>query len=177
MIMKISKLAVALALCGGAFAASAQTAVTNMAVSATIAGSCTLLANPLAFSVYDPASPTPLDGFSTVVLTCTTGAGSVLAMGQGLYSTGAGLTTQRRLRSGGVNNLNYALFQPATAVPGAACAYTDTWGNGTLVGQPLAIGAAPSGTARTFNVCGRIPAGQALPAGTYADTVVVTVTL
>ena len=175
--MKISKLAVALALCGTAFAATAQTATTNMAVSATITGACTLLANPLAFSVYDPAAATPLDASSTIVLTCTTGAGSVLALNQGLGSTGTGLTTQRRLRSGAVNALNYAIYQPATALPAAACAYTDTWGTGTLVGATLAIGAAPSGTARSFNVCGRIPAGQVQPAGTYVDTVVVTVTL
>ncbi len=175
--MKISKLAIALALCAGSFAASAQTATTNMAVSATIAGSCTLLANPLAFSVYDPAAVADLDASSTIVLTCTTGTGSALALGQGLYASGTGLATQRRLRAGAANNLNYSIFQPASITPNAACAHTDAWGTGTVVGQALAVGAAASGTSRTYNVCGRIPALQAQPAGTYLDTVVVTVTL
>ena len=175
--MKISKLAVALALCGGALAASAQTATGNLGVSASIAGACTVSTTPLAFSVYNPAAAGDLDASSTIVLSCTTGAGAAIALGQGTFSTGTGLATQRRMRSGTTNNLNYSLFQPSGNAPGDACAYTTQWGNTTQFGPPLSVGAAPSNASRSFNVCGRIPALQALPAGNYADTVVVTVTL
>ena len=169
-----SLLAMAIALTGvGAFA---QTG--NMAVSATINGSCTVVANPLAFSVYDPLEPTALNAASTSVITCTTGAGASLAMGMGANSTGSGSAAQRRMRMGATGNyLSYSVYQPATTAEGAACAYTTQWGNGTTGGAALAIGAAPSATGRTYNVCGRIPALQASPIGGYTDTVVVTANL
>ncbi|MES2945254.1 MAG: spore coat U domain-containing protein [Pseudomonadota bacterium] len=177
-VMKLNKLVLALGLCATAFSASAQTVNANMAVSATIAGSCSLIANPLAFSVYDPLAAVDLDVQSTVVLTCSTGAGASLAMGIGANSTGTGVTAQRRMRVGATTNyLNYSIFQPSATTASAACAYTTAWGNGTTGGASLAIGVAASPTARTYNVCGRIPTGQSSSIGTYNDTVVVTVTL
>jgi spore coat protein U-like protein len=174
--MKISKISLALGLAFAAASASAQTA--NMAVSATIAGSCSLVANPMAFSVYDPLSASPLDVSATVAVTCTTGAGATLSLGAGANSTGSGATAQRRMRVGATANyLNYSIFQPAGTAPGDACAYTTAWGNGTTAGAALAIGAAPGPSARSYNVCGRIPAGQPSAIGSYVDTVVVTVTL
>ncbi|QJW83734.1 spore coat protein U domain-containing protein [Ramlibacter terrae] len=166
--------AIALALSGaGAFA---QTA--NMAVSATIAGSCSVVANPLAFSVYDPLSATALTVQTTAVITCTTGAGASLAMGIGANSTGTGATAQRRMRVGATANyVSYNIYQPSGTAEGAACAYTTPWGNGTTGGNTLAIGVAPTPTSRTYNVCGEIPALQAAAVGSYVDTVVVTANL
>ena len=176
--MKLNKIILAFGLCVGAFSASAQVVNANMGVSATIAGSCSLVANPLAFSVYDPLAVTPLDVQSTIALTCSTGAGASLAMGIGANSTGVGVSAQRRMRVGVTTNyLNYSIFQPVTAVDGAACAYTTAWGNGPTGGAALAIGVAASPTVRTYNVCGRIPALQSSGIGSYVDTVVVTVTL
>ncbi|MGV3569106.1 MAG: spore coat U domain-containing protein [Ramlibacter sp.] len=167
-------LAVALAFAGSA--ASAQTA--NMAVSATITGSCTVVANPLAFSVYDPLAATPLSVQSTAVITCTTGAGASLAMGIGANSTGTGATAQRRMRVGATANyLNYNIFQPVSSAESAACAYTTAWGNGTTGGATLAIGAAAGPTGRTYNICGQVPALQSAAIGSYVDTVVVTANL
>lgn len=174
--MKLTRLCVALAFGGVMAAASAQTA--NMAVSASIAGSCSVIANPLAFSVYDPLSPTALNGGSTVVITCSTGAGASLAMGIGANSTGSGAAAQRRMRIGATTNyVNYSIFQPSSSAELAACAYTTPWGNGTTGGAVLPIGVAASPTPRTFNVCGQIPAGQSSAIGNYVDTVVVTANL
>jgi spore coat protein U-like protein len=139
--MKITKLVLALGICAAAFSASAQTA--NMAVSASIAGSCSVIANPLSFSVYDPLSATPLNAQTTAVITCTTGAGSSIAMGIGLNSTGTGASAQRRLRiPATANYLNYSIFQPASTAENAACAFTTAWGNGTTGGAVLGIGVA-----------------------------------
>ncbi|RYY99714.1 MAG: SCPU domain-containing protein [Comamonadaceae bacterium] len=169
-----SLLAIAVAL--AAAGASAQTA--NMAVSATIAGSCTLVANPLAFSVYDPLNATPVSVQTTTVITCTTGAGASLAMGIGANSTGTGATAQRRMRVGTTANyLSYSIYQPVNSAESAACGTTTTWGNGTTGGAALAIGAAPASTSRTYNVCGQIPALQPSAIGSYVDTVVVTANL
>lgn len=172
-VMKLNKLLLALGLCATAFSASAQTA--NMAVSASITGSCSLIANPLAFSVYDPAAALDTDVQSTIVLTCSTGAGATLAINGG---NNVQAVTQRRMRLGATTNyLNYSIYQPVSGVDGAACAHTTAWGNATALGPVLAIASAPSPTARTYNVCGRIPALQASAVGNYVDTVVVTVTL
>ena len=166
----------AIVLAFGAAGACAQTA--NMAVSATIAGACTVVANPLAFSVYDPASGTAASVQSTAVITCTTGAGASLAMGMGGNSTGSGATAQRRMRVGTTGNyLAYNIFQPVTALEGAACGTTTAWGNGTTGGATLPIGVASSPAARTYAICGQIPALQPSAIGSYVDTVVVTANL
>lgn len=156
--------------------ASAQTA--NMAVSATIAGACTVVANPLAFSVYDPTASTATSVQSTAVITCTTGAGASLAMGMGGNSTGSGATAQRRMRVGtSANYLSYNIFQPVTALEGAACGTSTAWGNGTAGGATLPIGVASSPASRTYAICGQIPALQPSAIGSYVDTVLVTANL
>lgn len=173
--MKLGKLILALGLCATGFSASAQ----SFGVSATIAGACSVVVTPLAFGIYDPLAVTALDAQSTVQIACTTGAGSAISMGIGANISGAGMTATRRMRIGttGSNYLGYTIYQPSTTTPGAGCAATTVWGNGTVGGASLASGAAPSAAARTYNVCGSIPAGQSSAIGAYADTVLVTVTL
>jgi len=178
--MKIRQIMIAMGLgLGAAASVQAQTVTGNMAVSATISGTCTVTANPLSFSVYDPAATSATQVNTTIVIGCTSGAGTQLAMGNGLNSTGTGTTVQRRLRVGATSNyLNYSIFQPSSTAEAAACAYTTQWGPGGAGNHAaLAIGAAPSNANRTYNVCGQIPALQSQPAGSYVDTVVVTATL
>jgi spore coat protein U-like protein len=176
--MKNWKLVAALGMSLVGATASAQTA--NMAVSATIAGSCSVVANPLAFSVYDPTSATALNAQTTTVITCSTGAGASLSMAMGNNSTGTGSGAQRRMRVGASTNyLNYSIFQPSGSAEGAACDYGSpaTWGNGTTGGAALAIGVAASPTPRTYNVCGQMPASQSSGVGSYTDSVTVTANL
>ena len=176
--MKFAKLAIALGLCAAGFSASAQTA--NMAVNANIAGSCSVIVSALNFLVYDPLSATANTAESSTAITCTSGAGAALSMGIGGFSTGTGATAQRRLRAGPAGSysyLNYNIFQPLSAAPGANCDYTTPWGDNTTGGARLAIGAAPTAAARTFKICGQIPALQASAIGSYADTIVVTANL
>jgi spore coat protein U-like protein len=169
--MKLAKLSLALGLGLAASGAFAQSTA-NMQVSASITGSCSVVANPLAFSAYDPAAATPLRVNTTTVITCSTGAGASIGMGPGANLSGTGLAAVRRMRVGTTANyLNYSIYQPADGTAGAACEYTTTWGNGTAAGNVLTIAAAPSGTARTYNVCGEIPAGQTSAIGSYVDTV------
>lgn len=174
--MKFSKLVIALGLGATVFGASAQTVSQNMAVSATINGSCTIVANALSFSVYNPASATALNAESTAVITCSTGAGTVLSVGLGAQP----LTTQRRLRVGATTNyLNYNVYQPVSTAENAACDFVTPWGAGTAPtgGANLAIGGAPAATSRTYRVCGQIPALQGSAPGTYVDAIAITATL
>jgi spore coat protein U-like protein len=153
---------------GVLIAAGANAATTNgtIAVSANVATNCALVTTPVAFGAYDPLAVAPQDATGTLELTCTTGATPSVALDAGANASG----TQRRLING-VSFLNYDLYQPSTTDANAACAFTTPYDATGFVLTP-----APDANPRTFNVCGRIPAGQAALGGTYSDVVNVTVT-
>lgn len=154
--------------------AFAGTAFVNLGVSANIAANCTISSTPVAFLAYDPLglnAATPLDASGTVVITCTKGATTNVSLGLGANPS----VTQRRMSDGVPNYMNYELYQPPNTTPGAACSYTSPTIWGTTGTELFTPAVAPSKAARTYNVCGRVAAGQDLPAGTYTDTVVATV--
>jgi spore coat protein U-like protein len=135
---------------------------------ATPAGAaCTATTVGVAFGAYDPQAAGPDDGTGTVNVRCLFFDSAVdsIALGTG----GSGTYFPRRM-TGGAFNLNYNLYTTA--------ARTNVWGNGGGGTQTVTPGG-------TFNfpfinysatVYGRIPALQNVGAGTYTDTVVVTVT-
>jgi spore coat protein U-like protein len=139
-------------------------ATANLSIGATIVNNCTISTTPVGFSPYDPIvthASTPDDSTSgSVTVTCTRGTAPTIGLGLGQNASGS----QMRMAYGS-NYLNYALYQDS--------GHTTVWGNsGSGLFSP---GPAPSKAARTYTVYGRIPAGQDLPAGAYADTVVATV--
>ena len=125
------------------------------------AGACTVSTTSVAFGTYNPNSTTALDGTGAVNLNCPSNVkqGPVISISTG----NSGSYAERRMNSG-ANVLRYNLYTSA--------ARTTVWGNGT------------SGTARvtapirqsSTPVHGRISAGQNVRAGTYTDTLTVTVT-
>ena len=143
--------------------ALAQTASTNLSVTALVAKNCSITTTAVAFGSYDPIvanASTPLDGTGSVVVTCTKGSGTRIDLGLGSNATGS-----VRKMLGGTDLLTYEL-------------YTDTgratvWGSGAGAGQTIAT--APNKNPRTFTVYGRVPAGQDVGAASYADTVVATI--
>jgi spore coat protein U-like protein len=146
--------------------AMAGSASTSMAVSATVAGNCTISATALNFGSYDPVvanATAPLEGTGSLVITCTKGATATVGLSAGQNGSQASGTT-RAMTSGG-SYLSYELYQDS----GRAA----VWGNAS--GSLLAPAAAPSKDPRTFVVYGRIPAAQDAPAGSYTDTVIATV--
>lgn len=158
------------ALVGCLFAgqANAATVTANLSVTASVSASCSVSTTPLAFGAYDPVganAATPLDATGGVVVTCTNGASTTVTLGQG-SNANTGSTDAaplRRMASGG-NYLSYMLYQNA--------GHTTVWGN--TAGTGLAH--TGTGTATTVTVYGRIAAGQNVASGSYADTVVATVT-
>lgn len=159
----------------------AATATATVNVTASVTQKCKISTTDVVFGSYDPVvtnlstalnAPSP----GTLVVTCTKNASGVtLTLNFG--GNGTGGTNRRMLEAGGAGMfLNYQLYQPSATTPGAACAYTTIWGDGTN-GTALT----PSGTtwgntsAQTFNVCGQIPAGQDVEQGSYADVITATV--
>lgn len=144
----------------------AGTATGNMAVSASIAANCTISASPLAFGAYDQIvvnASTDLDTTTTVATTCTTGSSAMITLSEGA-NKGSSSTAALPVRqlTNGTDLLAYSLYSDSGR--------TTAWGNTAV--------AAPTGTggAETTTVYARIPAGQKKPVGSYADTVVATVT-
>jgi spore coat protein U-like protein len=156
--------ALALGVVSGTQAASPQTA--NLSVTATVSANCTISTTAVAFGEYDPVvthASTPLDVSGKVSVTCTTGAPAVITLGQGGNADAASTDAVpvRRMKAG-ANFLGYQLYSEGT--------HTTVWNNDT--------GKANTGTGanQDIDVFGRVAAGQNVPTGSYADTVVATIT-
>lgn len=148
------------------FAAPAQagTVSSNLSVNATVTANCTVSTSALNFGSVDTLSASAVDGSGGISVTCTNGTGWTAAADAG---GGSGATFATRRMSQGANLLSYSLYTDA--------ARTNVWGDGT--GSTVTIGNTGTGAAQNVTVYGRIPGSQSsAPAGSYADTVSVTVT-
>ena len=152
--------------------ATAGTTTSNITVSATVANNCAIsTTTQLVFGAYDPIVTNltnPLNATvnpAVLALACTAGDNVSLALSVGANGTGAGTASITRTMMSGGNALTYALYQDV----GLTTAWGDDSGTNTL-----AISA--DGTSHSYSVYGQVPAAQNVPAGTYQDTVVATVT-
>lgn len=136
----------------------AATATTTFQVTATVAESCKVTAGNLDFGAYDPLSATARDGSSVIKATCTKGTDYTIGLDQGNNTSG----TVRRMANGG-EFLSYELYSDSGR--------TTAWSNSTVVST-----AAATGGEESYTVYGKIPPAQFVTAGSYADTVTVTVT-
>ena len=82
----------------------------------------------------------------------------------------------RRMLSGAADFLSYELYQPPNNTAGTPCSLPGTTVWGTAGANLFSPTAAPNKTARIYNICGTVAAGQDPAIGTYADAVVATVT-
>ncbi|WP_414521126.1 spore coat U domain-containing protein [Umezakia ovalisporum] len=154
---------------GSAAPAMAGTSSADLNVIATVPTNCTISTNSLGFGNYDPIgtnATTSLTAAGSVTTTCTTGTSATITLGQGINAN-AGSTDavpMRRLKDTGSNYLSYGLYQDS--------------GLGTVWGNTAGTGVSETGngTARVTNVYGSISGAQNVPAGSYSDTVVATVT-
>ncbi len=144
------------------------TTTANLSVTATVTATCAVATSPVAFGVYDPTGA-DLDTAGAVTITCTSGTTYSVALDAGASPSTPGDATTRRMVDG-ANFLPYALYLDA----GRATVWGDGL-NGTSL-NPTAGTFTGDGTAQARTVYGRITAGQYVPPGAYADTVVATVT-
>lgn len=92
---------------------------------------------------------------------CTSGTTYTLSLDDG---TGTGSTTTRTMENG-ANAVNYTLWKNA--------ARTQNWGD---TGGDIMTGLSGSGANQSYTVYGQVPTQTTPPAGTYTDTVTITVT-
>ena len=159
---------IVVALAGAWVAAPAyaqQTDTDNLAVSATVTANCVVTTSPVAFGNIDVTSNQEIDNTGGISVTCTSGTAWAASADAGAGST-ATLTNREMVN--GANKLNYALYIDAGR--------TSIWGDGAE-GATASITDTGTGTAQASTIYARVPSGQTgLPAGSYTDTVVVTVT-
>ena len=149
------------------------TATTLVPLAASAAVTCSVSATGPAFGVYNPLNATPTYANSTVQVSCTLLSGGATAVTLvSSYSTGASGSYALRTMLSGASTLGYNLFYDA--------AYTQIRGNGTggsqTGGATLNLTPATPTQTASGTIYGRIPAGQDVAAGSYADTIVVTIT-
>ncbi|BAY20616.1 hypothetical protein NIES2100_03580 [Calothrix sp. NIES-2100] len=168
-------LASALLVTGSVFAsvaipmtAMAGSATSNLGVSASVTANCTISTSALTFGAYDPVSAnasSALTGTGSVTTACTSGASATITLGQGSNAdTGSTDAAPLRMMSdGGGNNLSYGLYTDA--------GHSTAWGNTSGTG----VAHTGTGTAAQITIYGSIAGGQNVPAGSYSDTVLATV--
>ena len=149
--------------------AYAATATGTMAVSTSVLMSCTISAGAMTFASYDPTAAADNDATATITSTCTTGGAAVITMGQGSRAQ-AGSTDAIPLRAmfngdeGGPEDLDYHLYSDSAG--------GTVWGNTAGTGKAITA----DGTAQNFTAYGRIPKNQTVTAGSFSDSVAVTLT-
>lgn len=162
MFNSVSKKIRLLGLTGAAiFAVAAQPAfaadTANLDVSASVSEVCNVTTSPVAFGAIDVTAAGNEDaegGFSVV---CTSGLAWTAAASAG---DGTGASTADRKMMSGANVLNYALYTGSDHTGN----FVSATGTGT-------------GAAQDSIIYGRIPSGQtSVPAGSYADAVVISLT-
>jgi len=160
--------AAALPLAIASVPAQAGTATTTFQVTATVVSSCVINSvGALGFGSYDPNATTALTGTSTINVNCTKNAPYTIALDYGIHG---GTAANRIMQDAATDPLNYNLYTDSaySLVWNSACGAGNNCDSGTGAGPGV-------GNQQTYTVYGQLPAGQNAPAGSYSDTITVTV--
>ncbi len=168
MLRIISKLPwISVLLSAAALSASAATTQTSqLTVTAVVTQTCTISAGTLHLP-YDPVgdnATAPADSSFDIGVTCTKGATTTITLGQGSNAdtSSTDAAPARRALKGTSDYLLYNLYSDSDR--------KNVWNN--TDGVPYQ----GIGTADTQTVYARAASGQNIPAGSYSDTVLVTIT-
>ena len=127
---------------------------------------CTLSSLGVVFGNYLPTAASPATG--QVSVTCLLSLGSSASVAYSLaFSSGNGSYSNRQLSLGG-SHLAYNLYTTSAG--------NIVWGDGTAgTGTVSDSYTLTLATVRNYQIYGSIPANQNVPAGSYADTITVTI--
>ena len=149
----------ALTLFGSTSVAFGATDTSQLTVTATVESGCQLTGGTLDFGTYVSGQVSDLDVNGNINYSnCGPGV-LTFELDAGLQSSGG-----NRFMASGDNLLRYEIFRNV--------ARTAVWGQSGEA-QDLQLLATQSGS---LEVYGRVPANQAVPEGTYSDTVTITLT-
>lgn len=142
--------------------ALAVISLTSLPAPAAVAVSCTINTTSVSFGNYNVFSGLPLDSTGSVIYNCNRRAAITITLDRG----GAPSFNPRRMLKVG-EALNYNLYLDA--------ARTTIWGDGTGGTQVYSDPRTPRNRNVAVTIYGRIPAGQDVTAGSYANSVTATI--
>lgn len=134
----------------------------SFTVSANVVKKCTVTASSLDFSTNPGLLNNTVDSSTTLSVQCSKTTPYHVGLGAGQNSSG---NINARQMAQGASRVGYQLYRDA--------ARTQVWGD--TVGTDTVTGTG-DGSTQSLTVYGRVPPQTTPPAGTYSDTVVVTVT-
>ncbi len=141
----------------------AATATDTFDVTASVIDACQITAADHSFGSYSSISGSNLDATSSINILCTNGTSYDVELNAGTTVGGA---IAARLLTDGANTLAYNLYTTSGR--------TTVWGDGT--GASATVAGTGSGSLQSLTVYGRVAASQAVPVGSYSDTVTATIT-
>jgi spore coat protein U-like protein len=132
---------------------------------ARVEAACSVSSSGVSFGVYDILTPAPNDSTGSVVLLCSPSDKNIRVT----LSPGSSGTYIARTLKQGSDQLLYNLFRDA--------ARTIVWGDGSGGTSVLLVTNWTGGpnVSQTHPIYGRMPAQQDAAAGTYNDSIVVTI--
>lgn len=124
----------------------------------SLAASCNLSAQSVAFGPYDPFQPADLEGVGNIGISCDSSVAVTVSLSPGTGSFAA------RTMTSGSDQMVYNLFTTAQRI--------SVWGDGSSGSDTVSV----TVQSADLPVYGLIPAGQNIPRGTYTDVIIVTLT-
>src|SRR5437899_11485106 len=120
------------------------------------------IAPALGFGSYDVFSAVPNTTSQNVSVTCL--APTTMTVSIGASATSGSIANRQMAQAAGSGRLAYNIYKDS--------GFTQLWGDGTAGTTPLTLTVLLN---TTFTVYGKADASQNVPAGTYTDTVVITI--
>jgi len=142
--------------------AHAGQATTTFNVTATVLTNCTVSASNLAFGSYTASATSPTNMGTNLSVTCTNGLAYTVNLNGG---NTPGTVAARQMSDGNSHVLHYQLY--------TTNGYSSIFGDGTS--GSVTVSGTGSGAAQSIPVYGKIPVAQYVPAGSYSDTISVSV--
>ncbi|MET0328587.1 MAG: spore coat U domain-containing protein [Luteimonas sp.] len=132
--------------------------------SAPVSNRCTITSvTPMAFGTVAGRVSGNLDQAGTLVFNCTGRTAWTVGLDNGSHASGS--VRRMRLGPAGTHYVHYELYRDPTRV--------QRWGATAPTGAATGTG---TGFSQSLPIYGRVPGPQVVPAGTYTDTVQVTIT-
>lgn len=124
-------------------------------------------ATTLSFGNYSPGPASPTDANSIVKVYCNNASDHLPSFTVALSAGVAGGFNPRKMKNGSTA-LNYNMYTTS--------GYTTIWGDGTSGTSTQSYSQSQNLNAKSFTDYGQVPPSQFVTAGSYADTITVTVT-
>jgi spore coat protein U-like protein len=127
---------------------------------------CTVSTTPINFSNYDFLSPAPATGTGSVTLSCAPPATVKIAIGASLIS--GAFYPRRMMHTASAETLDYNLYTSAAMI--------QVWGDGTNGTATADFYDVKHNNTPPITIFGKIVPLQNVPAGSYSEQLVVTIT-